>query len=103
MAKRPNFESFKKELNKNELFVAEYERLRPEFELIREFIKARIKSKYSQQALAKKLKLQQPAIARLEQGGYASTSFSKLSKFADAMGYEFKFSLEPKKISKKKI
>jgi len=52
---------------------------------------------YSQADLAKKLKLQQPAIARLERGGYMSTSVGKLSRIADALGYTIKISLSPKK------
>jgi len=47
--------------------------------------------------LAKKLKLQQPAIARLENGGYARTSISKLSKVASILGFSLKISLHEKK------
>jgi DNA-binding XRE family transcriptional regulator len=97
MNKRPNFETFKKTAMKDEAFKAEYELLGPEFELIQKFIKARRKAHYSQQELAQKLKLQQPAIARLEKGGYATTSVAKLSKVADALGYSIKISLTPKK------
>ena len=56
--------SFKEETLKNEKVRAEYELLRPEFELMMEFIKARKAAKLSQAALAKKLKLQQSAVAR---------------------------------------
>ncbi len=47
--------------------------------------------------LAQRLKLQQPAIARLEKGGYTRTSVAKLSRIADALGYSIKISLAPKK------
>lgn len=97
--KRVSFKKFKEtELQDKEL-AAEYEALGPEFELVRYFIKARIKAHYSQKQLADKLKLQQPAIARLERGGYVTTSIAKLSKVADALGYKFKFYLEPKRQS----
>jgi hypothetical protein len=61
MNKRPNFKSFKEEILKNAKVREEYEALRPEFELMMEFIKARKSKKLSQAALAKKLKLQQPS------------------------------------------
>ena len=97
MAKRVSFKELEKEFMEDPEVVAEFEALRPEFEIARDFIRARIKARYSQRDLAKKLKLQQPAIARLESGGYVRTSVAKLSKVADALGYEFKFYLKPKK------
>ena len=71
--------------------------MRPEFELMMEFIQARKSAKISQEDLAKKLNLQQPSIARLENGGYSKTSISKLSEVANAMGYSLKISLHAKK------
>ena len=71
--------------------------MRPEFELILEFIKARKSAKLSQAALAKKLKVTQPSIARLESGGYTKTSISKLAKVANALGCSLKVSLQAKK------
>ncbi len=99
MDKRPNFKSFKEEVLKNAKVREEYEALRPEFELMIDFIKARKSAKLSQEALAKKLKLQQPSIARLENGGYATTSISKLAKVANILGYSLKISLHAKKRS----
>ncbi len=97
MSKRPSFETFKKQAMKDPAFVAEYEALRPEFELLDQFIKARKKARVSQVGLAKKLKLQQPAIARLERWGYTTTSVANLSKIASALGYSLKVSLKAKK------
>lgn len=97
MKKKLDFKSFKEEALQDPEVRAEYELLRPEFELIIKLIKARQKSNYSQTELAERLQLQQPAVARLENGGYANTSISKLSKVADALGYQIKFSLSPKK------
>jgi hypothetical protein len=45
MAKRPNIKEFKKIAFKDKRFVAEYEALAPEFELVRDFIKARIRAR----------------------------------------------------------
>jgi len=95
--KRPDFKTFKKELLQDAECRKEYEALKPEFDLIREFIRARQKAEISQIDLAKKLKIQQPTIARLEGGGYARTSFAKLSKVADALGCSINISLQAKK------
>jgi ribosome-binding protein aMBF1 (putative translation factor) len=97
MSKRPSFKEFKEEVLQDAVFKAEYEALRPEFELIMQFIKARQKAHISQSDLAKKLKVQQPAIARLEAGGYAKTSIAKLSQVANELGYSLKISLQAKK------
>jgi predicted transcriptional regulator len=96
MSKRPSFEEFKKEAMQDEKFRTEYELLEPEFDVLYKFIKARKKASVSQLELAEKLKLQQPAIARLESGGYTTTSVAKLSRIADALGYSMKISLAPK-------
>lgn len=97
MSKRPNFDEFKKKALQDKEVKAEYDLLETEFALLEKFIKARKKARYSQLELAKKLKLQQPSIARLEKGGYSSTSVAKLSRIADALGYSMKISLAPKK------
>ena len=97
MTKRTSFKAFKEEALKDKQFVAEYEALRPKFEVVHDFIKARKDARCSQKELAKRLNLQQPAIARLENGGYAKTSIIQLTKVADALGYKCKFSLVPKK------
>ena len=65
MNKRPDFKSFKEEILKNAKVREEYEALRPEFELMMEFIKARKSAKLSQAALAKKLKRTNMASATL--------------------------------------
>jgi ribosome-binding protein aMBF1 (putative translation factor) len=94
MDKRPDFKTFKEEALKNPEVREEYEALRAEFEVMIEFIKARKSAKLSQEELAKKLKVQQPSIARLENGGYATTSIHKLSKVANVLGYSLKISLQ---------
>ena len=101
MAKRLTLRDFKKKVTQDKAFMTEYEALRPEFEVVRDFIKARLDSSCSQQELAKRLDLQQPAIARLERGGYATTSIIKLTKVAHALGYNLTFQLQPKKTNRK--
>lgn len=95
--KRPDFKAFKNKALQDATFKKEYEALKPEFDLIRQFIKARQKARLSQMELAKKLKIQQPTIARLEAGGYATTSFAKLAQVAKALGFSLSVSLHAKK------
>ena len=97
MDKRPDFKAFKEKALKNAKVKAEYEALRPEFELVLALIKARKAAKISQESLAKKLNIKQPSIARLEKGGYATTSISNLSKYANALGCSIKISIQAKK------
>ena len=98
MSKRPSFDEFKKRALQDHEVKSEYDSLEIEFTLLEKFIKARKKARCSQLELANKLQLQQPAIARLEKGGYSTTSVAKLSKIADALGYSMKISLAPKKL-----
>lgn len=91
------FEEFEKEAFKNSKFVEEYEALRPEFELLEQFIKARKKARLTQKELANRLKAQQPSIARLEKGGYANSSIAQLGRIANEMGYNLHISLKAKK------
>ncbi|HLC07223.1 MAG TPA: hypothetical protein VJJ26_03480 [Candidatus Babeliales bacterium] len=51
MNKRPDFKIFKKEILKDAKIRAEYEALGPEFELIRQSIKARLQQKNSSKKL----------------------------------------------------
>ncbi len=95
-----DYKSFREEALKDPEVRAEYERLRPEFEVMCKLIKARKKAGLSQLELAEKLDLQQPAIARFERGGYATTSISKLSTIASALGYNLKVSFSAKKDAK---
>ncbi len=102
MSKRPSFDEFKKKVLQDPEAKAAYDLLEPEFALLRQFIKARKKARCSQVDLAERLDLQQPAIARLERGGYTTTSVGKLAKIADALGYKLKVSLSPKKTTTSK-
>lgn len=99
MKKKLSFKTFKEEALRDESCNIEYEALRPEFELLEQLVKARKKAHLSQAELAQRLNVQQPSIARLERGGYASTSIATLSKVANALGYSVKISLQAKKRS----
>lgn len=75
----------KKELLKDPKVKAEYEKLQPKFAAVSALIEARIKKGLTQEALARKIKTKQSAIARIESGN-ANPSIGFLQKLAEALG-----------------
>lgn len=66
----------------------EYEALEPEFNLLREMLKARQEAGLSQAEIAKKMGTKPPAITRLESSlssGKHSPSLATLKKYAEAV------------------
>lgn len=70
---------------------AEYERLGPEYELIRELIHARQRAGLTQVEVAKRMGTTQSAIARLESG--RMPSMKTLQRFAQATGSQLQVHL----------
>jgi DNA-binding XRE family transcriptional regulator len=79
----------------NPEFRAAYDALEPEFALIRQLIDLRMKRGLSQRQLARRAKMQQPTIARLEGGQTAS--LRTLRRVADALDADVQVSLVPRK------
>lgn len=92
--------SFKKHLAeqmKKPAFKKAWHDLDPEFELLESMIKAREKSGLSQSELSRRTGIKQPAISRLEKGGYTKATVETLKKIANALGVRLVVKLEPKK------
>lgn len=70
---------------------AEYDRLAPEYELIRELIHARQRAGLTQAEVAKRMGTTQSAIARLESG--RMPSMKTLQRFAQATGSQLQVHL----------
>ena len=80
-------------------FKIEYDALEYEFELLEECLKARKRSKLTQDEVALRMGTKAPAVARIESGGGKnrhSPSLSTLKRYADAVGCELKIKLIPK-------
>jgi ribosome-binding protein aMBF1 (putative translation factor) len=77
--------SFKKESLKDPLIRREYERLAPEYEIIKAIIEARTRKNFTQANIAKKIGTTQSAIARVE-SGTANPSLKFMHRLADALG-----------------
>lgn len=78
------FRTVEKQLLKDPKFRRAYEKLEPEFALIRQILDRRLKLGLSQTQLAKKLGTKQSAVARLESGNYNPT-VKQLQKIASAL------------------
>lgn len=92
--------SFKKHLAeqmKNPAFKKAWRNLDPEFELLESMIKAREKSGVSQSELSRRTGIKQPAISRLESGGYIKATVETLKKIANALDAKLVVKLQPKK------
>lgn len=89
MNKQPvSFDKHLKEELNNPSFRQEWERLEPEFEVIRSLIKLRQTTGLSQRALAKKMGASQAEIGRLETGHNAT--IKTLQRIADATNKKLK-------------
>nr|WP_315519797.1 helix-turn-helix transcriptional regulator [uncultured Campylobacter sp.] len=73
-------------------FRVEYEAMLPEYELKKQLIEARIKSKMTQEQIAQKMEMKQSNLARFEKS--MDAKFSTILKYAKALGLkELKISL----------
>ena len=88
------FREMKVELMQNLEFQAEYERLRPEFELAETIIAARAAQGLTQAELAARMNTSQSYIARLESGRFLP-SMRTWQRLAAATGTRPRITLEP--------
>lgn len=80
-----NYQDLKKCLLKNKGIKKEYDRLRPEYELLDKIITLRLKQKITQKQLAERMDTKQSAISRLEKG-MINPTVDFLNKLASAFG-----------------
>jgi ribosome-binding protein aMBF1 (putative translation factor) len=70
---------------KDPKFRKAWQDLDTEFELLESMIKAREKAGLTQEELARKIGTKQPALSRLERGGFKKATVETLSKIAKAL------------------
>ena len=80
-----NYQEFKEELMQNPEFRAEYEKTRPEFEIMRALIDARLNSNMTQKELAARSGVRQSNISRIE-NGTCSPTVATLQALAAGLG-----------------
>lgn len=92
--------TFKKHLDeqmKDPAFKKVWHDLDAEIELLDSMIKAREKAGITQEELAKKIGTKQPALSRLECGGFKKATVETLKKIADALDAKLVIKLQAKK------
>jgi len=88
-----SYKIFKNKLLKDRVIRAEYDRLKPEIEIVKAIIAKRIEKGFSQNELAKRAHTTQSAIARLESGSYNPT-IALLRKVSEALESSLRVSFE---------
>ena len=83
----------REELLKDEEIKAEYEALRPQYELIEQIITARTQQGITQEELAKRAGTKQSNISRFEGGSY-NPSIEFIQKLANGLGKELHITLK---------
>ena len=90
-----NFKEYKTQLLNNPEIREEYDRLEPEYELIKSIIRERLRQNMTQEQLAEKIGAQKTSIARLENPNYVK-SLPMIKKIAQALDCRLVIRLEPK-------
>ncbi|HPZ09964.1 MAG TPA: helix-turn-helix transcriptional regulator [Candidatus Eremiobacteraeota bacterium] len=88
-----SWEEIKKDLLKDPEFAKEVKLLEPEYEMVKQIIKARIELNLSQKELANRVGTKQSNISRLEGGNY-NPSIQFLKKVAHGLGKELHISFK---------
>ena len=86
------FEEVQNRLMKDEEYKAEYEKLKPRYELIAQIIDARNQLNITQEELAQRVGTQKSNISRFESGSY-NPSLDFITKMARSLGKEIHISL----------
>ena len=87
------FEEAKKMLMMDSDFKAEYEKLKPRYDIISQVIEERTKQNLTQEELAYRVGTQKSNISRLESGTY-NPSLDFLQKVAQSLGKEMTITLK---------
>ena len=88
-----NYQELKEELMQDPDFRAEYDRTRPEFEIMHALIDARINSNMTQKELSMKSGVRQSNISRIE-NGTCSPTIATLQALAEGLGKKLIISFE---------
>jgi len=95
--KKNSYEEHAKELLKNKNVRKEYEKLLPEYELVKSIIEQRQRKKMTQEQVAKKAGMPQSTISRIEGLTHGLPKLSTLKKIADALDAKVVIKLEARK------
>jgi len=85
-----------RERMKEPAFKKEWHDLDAEFELLESIIKAREAAGLTQEELARRMGTKQPALSRLERGGFQKANIETLRRIAEALNGRLVVKIEPK-------
>lgn len=86
---RPKFADMKRKALKDQKVKKEYDRLQPEYDLIRQLLRMRMESGLTQEEIAEMIGTKKPNISRLESpSGRHSPRLTTIKKYAEAAGFE---------------
>lgn len=92
--KERTFDAYLAEQMKDPEFKAEWDRLEPEFAIVRAIYEARIEKKLSQKQLSELTGIAQADISRMENGN-ANPSIKTLQRLAEGLGMKLKLEFVP--------
>src|SRR5688500_6497922 len=95
---RPSHSSFVTKALKNPEVKAEYDSLMLEYQVVSEFIRARKRTRKTQQEVAELMETTASVISRIENAGskkHHSPSLETLRRYADAIGCRLEIKLKP--------
>lgn len=93
-----SLKAFKDEQMKDPAFAKAYAELKPEMDVMRAIVDARISQHLTQKELSERTGIAQTEISRIE-NGTRNPSLKLLQKLANGMGMNLKISFEPKKVA----
>jgi ribosome-binding protein aMBF1 (putative translation factor) len=93
--KHKTLNNYIEEQMKNPEFKEEWNKLDTEFALIESIIRAREMAGLTQAELAERIGTKQPALSRLERGGFKTATVETLTKIAHALNTELIIKLQP--------
>ena len=94
---RHNHEAFLKKAATRRGFAEAYEALEPEYQVIRQLLRARTRAGLTQDAVAERMGTTKSAISRLEAAGKHAPSLTTLRRYAQAVGCDLQVRLVPRK------
>lgn len=92
-----NYKAHRKQLISDRAVRKEYDKLLPEYELVRSIIEQRVKKKMSQKDIAVKAGVPQSTIARIENLTHGLPKLTTIKKIADALDSRLIIKLQAKK------
>lgn len=99
---RPKFQDTKRKALKDPEVKKEYDKLQPEYDLIRQLLRMRMESGLTQEEIAEMIGTKKPNISRLESPSRRhSPSLTTIKKYAVAAGYEMQITFKRIGTSKK--